>query len=867
MNIIKTTVFIFLIFFCLVSSASATHQLCEDGVMHFSGVQDIPTLYSEINNESQLSYSDGIYIMKIPFFKDADGSTFLFNETVRLLTNNTDSSRAYFEADNVSFNGANVIGWSGILDTACPVYPTYTYRPYIFINSTTCPSGQNITNSTFKNLGDESKGVSSFGVSIHGINNKTISNCIFDNGRTGLYLTAAMGDNIPFTDQFTFPTNDTYIINCTFSNNSKHGLYFHEYNWRNHIYNSTAVNCAAGGFELYQSSDCEFINNTAVNCTYGFEQYDQCINNSFINSNLVSSIFSVFGSNYTTALNTTITNQKIYIGNYANNNVFINTTITDTNPGAAYGIHLVSGANNNTFQNIITEKVQMNYLNGCGGSNKLLNVSILNSTGRGIFLYSGANNTIIDNATILNSGDHGIRIHSSANCTINNIYINNTLAGKYDYSIEDTAINTTISNILNGANTLQLIGAANVFVQNDNGRYLSCSGNTATVSSAGIYSLPILNIPSIYQIQTYNLYLIPSSGILTSNVSVWNTTGDYKKTWDESTDTHETITSHIIGDMPSDTIINIKRNDTSYVDVGTNSSGYLLWTYSGGYSDHEFTAEPSDGFYATTISGSVPLHVGFNNLYIGDENWVYSWDFENDGVIDSIEQNPTYIYGRPENYTINLTVQNEYGNFSTMKTDYITVEPANITNVSLEVNDLTHDDYATTTDSIRFKKSNLWSNFTIQPDNQINVTIDRWDVTGDYIKIWNESSSIANTATVHQITGFPVNTFIDIYRDGIIYDSIKSDSLGTVNWVYNGGYSEHTFEAIPHATAGVRDSFVDSWENTVSMVGAIIILSLAGSIIMMIRGKKDMSSVMTDMQGILIVVVLVVIGAIIFGQF
>jgi hypothetical protein len=157
------------------------------------------------------------------------------------------------------------------------------------------------------------------------------------------------------------------------------------------------------------------------------------------------------------------------------------------------------------------------------------------------------------------------------------------------------------------------------------------------------------------------------------------------------------------------------------------------------------------------------------------------------------------------------------------------------------------------------------NNMDITPSSgTVNVTVLEWSANH---RVWNESSESHSITTSHVIGGFPANTDVDIYRDGIDYATVHSNSTGYIAWVYSGGFSEHTFEAIPHATAGVRDSFVGSWGNTVSMVGAIIVIALAGSMIMMFRGKKDLSEVMNDLPGIILIVVLLVTGAIIFGQF
>jgi PKD repeat protein len=46
-------------------------------------------------------------------------------------------------------------------------------------------------------------------------------------------------------------------------------------------------------------------------------------------------------------------------------------------------------------------------------------------------------------------------------------------------------------------------------------------------------------------------------------------------------------------------------------------------------------------------------------------------DFDNDRVIDSTKQSPSYTYSVPGTYTVNLTVANAGGNDSEIKTDYI----------------------------------------------------------------------------------------------------------------------------------------------------------------------------------------------------
>jgi len=78
-------------------------------------------------------------------------------------------------------------------------------------------------------------------------------------------------------------------------------------------------------------------------------------------------------------------------------------------------------------------------------------------------------------------------------------------------------------------------------------------------------------------------------------------------------------------------------------------------------------------FSADVLEGEVPLSVQFtDNTVIQPISW--EWDFDNDGTIDSYEQNPSYIYQNYGYYSVSLTVEDDIGNSNIMvKTDYIAV--------------------------------------------------------------------------------------------------------------------------------------------------------------------------------------------------
>lgn len=60
-------------------------------------------------------------------------------------------------------------------------------------------------------------------------------------------------------------------------------------------------------------------------------------------------------------------------------------------------------------------------------------------------------------------------------------------------------------------------------------------------------------------------------------------------------------------------------------------------------------------FTADGIRGNAPFTVQFTDQSFGSPT-SWQWDFDNDGLIDSTEQNPTFIYYTPGNYSVKLVV-------------------------------------------------------------------------------------------------------------------------------------------------------------------------------------------------------------------
>lgn len=80
-------------------------------------------------------------------------------------------------------------------------------------------------------------------------------------------------------------------------------------------------------------------------------------------------------------------------------------------------------------------------------------------------------------------------------------------------------------------------------------------------------------------------------------------------------------------------------------------------------------------FSAMPTSGTAPLDVTFIDLSAGTVE-TREWDFNDDGVVDSTAETPTFTYENPGTYTVVLTVAGPSGQDTETKTDYITVNPA-----------------------------------------------------------------------------------------------------------------------------------------------------------------------------------------------
>jgi len=84
----------------------------------------------------------------------------------------------------------------------------------------------------------------------------------------------------------------------------------------------------------------------------------------------------------------------------------------------------------------------------------------------------------------------------------------------------------------------------------------------------------------------------------------------------------------------------------------------------------EFIADETSGYFP------LPLSVNFTDLSIHQDPLItWEWDFQNDGTIDSNEQNPQWTYDEIGLYSVALTTSDGIYTDSEIKEDYIIVNP------------------------------------------------------------------------------------------------------------------------------------------------------------------------------------------------
>ncbi|MCF8369278.1 MAG: choice-of-anchor D domain-containing protein [Bacteroidales bacterium] len=161
------------------------------------------------------------------------------------------------------------------------------------------------------------------------------------------------------------------------------------------------------------------------------------------------------------------------------------------------------------------------------------------------------------------------------------------------------------------------------------------------------------------------------------------------------------------------------NGDGSWEMVAGGRNGKLQ-CFSGGLNSLTLMAD----FMADTTYGIVPFDVQFTDLSLGNvSSW--EWDFENDGVIDSYDQDPLFTFETTGVFTVKLIVYTESISDTAIKYNYIMADTATAINLNQTKNNI-------------LAYPNPFSEETI-------ISVTGIDYKGQYLYIYNSNNQLICT--------------------------------------------------------------------------------------------------------------------------
>lgn len=299
-----------------------------------------------------------------------------------------------------------------------------------------------------------------------------------------------------------------------------------------------------------------------------------------------------------------------------------------------------------------------------------INNNKCNENSTGISIEANSKDNTVSNNNCDSNSDQGIRLTNATG----NLIVGNTcsyITGSYTYALHlmDNADNNIVKDNTLDSNEIGIrVKAA------DSNTFIN---NTSSNNNIGL-ELATGSVDNIFYLNNFvdNTENI-SEGFNANSRNIWNSEDElpYKANDTQFTGYLGNYWSDYTGEDADGNGI----GDTPYQTISTDADNYPLmgpW----GISITPVEA-PEAAFTAEPTSGKAPLEVSFTDKSTGTEPLTYAWDFDNDGMVDSTEQNPTYTYENAGTYTVRLTVSNAAGNDEEIKTDYITVTESQMVDI------------------------------------------------------------------------------------------------------------------------------------------------------------------------------------------
>ena len=135
-----------------------------------------------------------------------------------------------------------------------------------------------------------------------------------------------------------------------------------------------------------------------------------------------------------------------------------------------------------------------------------------------------------------------------------------------------------------------------------------------------------------------------------------------------------TVVMHDASASDINNVTSTKQNvsaGTGLLVLASNDSTNRYWHYFDPLTGVPPPTGPTASFTASPTSGQAPLGVTFTDTSTGSPT-SWSWDFTDDGIVDSTAQHPSFTYTAAGGYTARLTVSNSFGSSSTTRSITVT---------------------------------------------------------------------------------------------------------------------------------------------------------------------------------------------------
>ncbi len=401
------------------------------------------------------------------------------------------------------------------------------------------------------------------------------------------------------------------------------------------------VESGESGIRLVGCSGCSITNNDLSSNDYGI--FLNISNSNKISGNTanLNSLFGIYllssGQN-NISYNNVNSNQRGINSITSNNNQIIGNIASNN---SAYGMWISQSHDNSISGNTVSESGGNN---GRGG-------------GGGIHFNSSSRNAITGNTVAFNIGSGFFECPGCHNNVVYNNYVNNT----YNANI-NTRDTTWYLNPTSGTNIVGGPYIGGNFWGTPAGTGFSNTAQDLNKDGIADTGYSVSNITDNYPLVVGESYLPAIKPVANFNTNV---TSGYAPLTVQFNDLSSNVVERNwdFGDGSNSTE---QRPVNTYYSAG-NYTVNLTVANQNGMNSKLVTItvlrKPVANFSVNVTKGPAPLAVQFTDLSQNAVSW--SWDFNNDGVPEAIDQNPVNQYTTPGNYTVKLIVSNENGNNST----------------------------------------------------------------------------------------------------------------------------------------------------------------------------------------------------------